>query len=113
MELLTSRILFKTNSIQDVNLWQKDFSFLAPDLIHWLALKQVQLIGIDTPSMDHSESKSLEGHQTFFKNKIAILEGLDLRHIQSGVYLLVALPLKLKKAEASPIRAILIDQFNF
>ncbi|MGZ3796044.1 MAG: cyclase family protein [Pseudobdellovibrionaceae bacterium] len=113
VEILAPRILFKTNSIVDVNQWQNDFTYLAPELIDGLASQGVRLIGIDTPSMDHSQSKSLECHQAFFRNRISILEGLVLQNISPGLYILVALPLKIQGAEASPVRAVLLDQFNF
>ncbi len=40
---------------------------------------------------------------------MAILEGLMLEHVPSGLYTLIALPLKLTEAEASPVRAVLIE----
>jgi arylformamidase len=110
--LTTPRILFKTNSVVDFNQWQNDFCYLSPDLVDWLVTKNIQLIGIDTPSMDHSTSKDLQTHQACYRNRMAILEGLDLREVNPGVYYLVALPLKLQGAEASPIRAVLIDDFT-
>jgi arylformamidase len=113
VDILAPRILFKTNSILDVNVWQEDFSYLSPELIDWLAAQQVKLIGIDTPSMDHSQSKSLETHQAFFKNHISILEGLVLQAVSPGLYVLIALPLKIHGAEASPVRAVLLDQIHF
>jgi arylformamidase len=109
IKILAPRVLFKTNSIADVNQWQDDFSFLAPELIESLAQLGVRLIGIDTPSMDHSASKGLHTHQAFNRNNIFILEGLVLTDISVGVYTLVAFPLKIKGAEASPVRAVLID----
>jgi arylformamidase len=113
VDILAPRVLFKTNSVINTDVWQDDFGYLAPELIDWLATKQIKLIGIDTPSMDHSQSKSLECHQAFFRNQISILEGLVLQNVSPGVYVLIALPLKIQGAEASPVRAVLLDQFNF
>ena len=111
-DVVCERVLFKTKSILNVNQWQEDFSYLSPELVNSLAEKGVKLIGIDTPSMDFSKSKELETHLTFFKSKISILEGLVLDEIKSGNYLLVAFPLKIKDAEASPVRAVLIDSIH-
>lgn len=108
VEISAPRVLFKTNSIQNVNVWQEEFAYLTPEVIDWLAARQVQLIGIDTPSMDHAKSKSLECHQAFYRNRLAILEGLVLRDIPAGLYVLVAFPLKMQGAEASPVRAVLL-----
>ena len=41
---------------------------------------------------------------------IIILEGLRLKEVGVGVYTLIALPLKLKNLDASPVRAILIGE---
>lgn len=108
IEIRAPRLLFKTNSIVDVNQWQVDFSYLHPDVIAWLAERNVRLVGIDTPSMDHSTSKALTSHQSFFRHQIAILEGLVLTDVPEGIYKLIALPLKIAGGEASPIRAILL-----
>ena len=64
-------------------------------------------IGIDTPSVDPGSSQTLEAHQSIAKNNMAILEGLDLSAVTEGLYELIALPLKLKGADASPVRAVL------
>lgn len=109
IEILAERVLFKTKSLRALSVWQDDFCFLSPDLVRHLALKGVKLIGIDTPSMDFAKSKELEAHQAFFQNDISILEGLVLDNIRSGLYVLVAFPLKMEGAEASPVRAVLLD----
>ena len=51
----------------------------------------------------------MRNHQAFFQNDISILEGLVLDEIKSGLYVLVAFPLKMAGAEASPVRAVLLD----
>jgi arylformamidase len=94
----------------DPNQWQEDFSYLAPEVIEYLAGQGVILIGIDTPSVDHSTSKELGAHQAVFRFGMAILEGLDLSEVSGGLYQLIALPLKIKGAEASPVRAVLTNE---
>lgn len=111
VEILAERVLFKTKSVRTLTVWQNDFSFLSPELVKYLAVKGVKLIGIDTPSMDFAKSKELETHQAFFQNNISILEGLVLDDIKPGLYVLVAFPLKMAGAEASPVRAVLLDSF--
>lgn len=110
IEIITTRILFKTQSFQNIHRWQTEFSYLSKELVEFLATKKVKLIGIDTPSMDHSQSQTLETHQAFYRHQIAILEGLILDQIQAGIYGLAALPLKIKGGEASPVRAVLFDR---
>lgn len=104
------RILFKTNSILSMHNWQVDFTYLLSETIQYLADNKVILVGIDTPSMDHSKSQSLDGHKSFYVHDMAILEGLVLQDVPEGFYYLSALPLKLRGAEAAPVRAVLFDQ---
>ena len=108
-KILAPRILLKTSSFPDPERWNSDFNSCSPELIDFLARQQVILVGIDTPSVDPETSKSLESHQEIFKNNMAILEGLVLHHVKPGNYILVALPLRLQDADASPVRAILLE----
>ena len=103
----TSKILFKTGSFPDPNQWNSDFVALSPELIFKLAAKNVDLVGIDTPSVDLEDCKNLYSHQALFATKMAVLEGLDLMGCPEGCYFLMAVPLKLGGAEASPVRALL------
>jgi arylformamidase len=68
----------------------------------------VKLVGIDTPSIDLAEDKVLESHQAVFSHDMAILEGIVLGHVSEGIYQLIALPLKIEGADATPVRAILL-----
>ena len=102
------RVLFKTNSFEPQSVWRDDFAYLRPETVDLLAVHKVCLVGIDTPSMDHANSKDLLGHQAFYRHQMAILEGLVLKEVPEGVYQLVALPLKISGGEASPVRAILL-----
>ncbi len=102
------RILFKTLSFPDPNCWTDDFVSLSPELIEYLAAKNVILVGIDTPSVDPAHDKVLESHTAIFKNDMAILEGIVLDDVDEGLYQLIALPLKIAGADATPVRAILV-----
>jgi len=106
----TPRILFKTDSHTDPNVWNEDFHALSAELIEYLATQKVILVGIDTPSIDPSRSKVLEAHLKIFENNMAILEGLVLNAVEEGSYTLMALPLKIKDADASPVRAVLFEK---
>lgn len=106
----TPRVLFKTGSFPDPDRWNGDFNSLSPELVDWLHSEGVRLIGIDTPSVDPAESKALESHQAIASHDMAVLEGLVLSAVPEGRYVLIALPLPLKGADASPVRAVLLDQ---
>lgn len=83
---------------------------LTPELADWLADRGVVLVGLDTDSMDAFDSKELPAHRRLAARGVAILEGLDLSRVESGVYDLVALPLRLVGADASPVRAVLLGK---
>ena len=102
------RILFKTKSFPNPNQWNGDFNSLSPELVEYLASKKVILIGIDTPSIDLADDQILPSHQAIYRQDMAVLEGVVLSEIAEGLYTLVALPLKIKSADASPVRAILL-----
>jgi len=102
------RILFKTLSYLDPYQWNNDFVSLSGELVEHLASKKVKLVGIDTPSIDLADDKVLESHQAVAKNDMAILEGIVLDKVQPGIYDLIALPLKIEGADASPVRAVLL-----
>ena len=107
-EITSPRILFKTSSFPDPNKWNNDFNALSSELVEFLAHKNVILIGIDTPSVDLADDKELEAHLAIYKNDMAILEGITLSDVEPGSYKLIAPPLKIKDADASPVRAILL-----
>ena len=75
-----------------------------------LAAAGVKLVGVDAPSVDERESKSLEVHQALFGGGAYILENLDLRGVAEGQYDLVALPQRLGGLDAAPVRAALLQR---
>lgn len=87
--------------------WNPAFTAYAPEAIEWLAERGVKLIGIDTPSVDPAESKTLDSHQQLRRLDLRVLENLVLDDVPAGDYELIALPLKLQGACASPVRAVL------
>ena len=102
------RILFKTGTFPDPDNWNDDFAAPEPELLQRLAAQGVVLVGFDTPSTDLFHSKGLSAHQVLFGAKMANLEGLVLADVAPGTYTLSAFPLKLRGADASPVRAVLI-----
>lgn len=76
---------------------------------HLLHHSSVRLVGIDYASIELSNDGSYPVHQALLgaPQPVFILEGLDLRNVQSGVYELACLPLPLAGADASPCRAAL------
>ena len=73
----------------------------------YLVSKKTNLVGIDSPSIDFKGSRRFSVHHIFSKNNILIVENLtNLEKIKSSEFHFVVLPLKLKGATGSPVRAI-------
>jgi len=73
----------------------------------YLVSKKINLVGIDSPSIDLGNEKKFLVHHIFSKNNILIVENLtNLEKIRKTHFDLVVLPLKLKNATGSPVRAI-------
>jgi len=93
------------------NLQKKHYFTKNPGLsvsaAKYLASKKVSLVGIDSPSIDLGTDSKFSVHQIFAKKGILIVENLaNLEKIKSSKFHLVVLPLKLKNATGSPVRAI-------
>lgn len=104
------RLLLKTAKSFSRQAWPEDFKGLDPDLIDHLHEKGLVLIGTDAPSVDLFDDKDLEAHQALLRTGVYNLESLNLKDVDPGIYQLLALPLKIKKGDASPVRAVLIKE---
>jgi arylformamidase len=102
------RLLVRTGTFPRPTEWNTDFASLSPALVEHLAAQGGVLVGIDTPSVDPFDDKVLETHQALARTGLANLEGLVLDHVAPGLYTLIALPLRLEGADASPVRAVLV-----
>jgi len=105
-ENLPPRVLVRTCA-RAPTAWSPEFSAFAPEAIGWLAARGVLLIGIDSPSVDPAISKSLDSHAALLAHDMRVLENLVLDDVPAGDYELIALPVKLVSADASPVRAVL------
>lgn len=101
------RLLLRTRDRHDHRTWNGAFTALGPDAARVLVAAGVKLVGIDTPSIDHGDSKDLHGHHVLYEGGVAILENIDLSAVPAGDYELIALPLRIVDGDSSPVRAIL------
>lgn len=102
-----SRLLVKTGRWSDSTVFPKRIPVIAADVPVWLQKNGVKLIGVDLPSMDELDSKSLQNHHALAQAGISIIESLDLSGVAPGIYNFAALPLKIAGADGSPVRAVL------
>lgn len=106
-----SSVVFFTNWQKNLN---KDYYFysnpgLSESGAKYLASKKINLVGIDSPSIDLGKNKKFTAHKFLARNNILIVENLsNLNKIHTKNFDFVFLPLKLKDATGSPIRAIAI-----
>ena len=76
----------------------------------YLASKKINLVGIDSPSIDLGGDESFRAHNILLKNNVLIVENLtNLDKIESTRFNFTILPLKLKNATGSPVRAMAYD----
>lgn len=103
----TERVLFRTYDCFPATTWDSDFTAIAPAVIARLREGGVRLVGTDAASLDPEQSKTMDAHHEIKHGDMRILEGLVLDDVPPGEYELIALPLKIAGADASPVRAIL------
>jgi len=105
-------ILFKTdNSVSGrctSGVFSQSFVYMSSEAADFCIEKKVSLVGIDYNAIDKYGDKDLPVHYKLLGNDILILEGINLKEVPPGRYTLFCPPLKIKGAEGSPARAILI-----
>ncbi len=104
-----STLIFHTGWSKNLS---KNFYFsknpgLSSSAAKYLVSKRINLVGIDSPSIDLGTDENFPVHQIFSKNNILIVENLtNLEKIQAKKFQFIVLPLKLKDATGSPVRAV-------
>lgn len=104
------RLLFKT--LNSSRSWQneaflEDFVFISQQAARYLASIGVQTVGIDYLSVGGFKEDGLETHLALLGAGIWVIEGLDLSQVESGMYELICLPIKIANSDGAPARAIL------
>jgi len=103
-----STVIFHTGWQKNLN---KEFYFtenpgLSISAAKYLVSKKINMVGIDSPSIDLGTDSKFSVHHILAKNNILIVENLaNLNKIKSNNFHLITSPLKLKNATGSPIRA--------
>ena len=104
-----SSVIFYTDWQKNL---QKKYYFtknpgLSVSAAKYLTSKKISLVGIDSPSIDLGKDPKFSVHKIFAKKGVLIVENLaNLDKIKSSKFHLVVLPLKLKNATGTPVRAI-------
>lgn len=101
------RVLFNTACWLAPDAFPTTYPPITPHAAELLAGFGVRLVGTDAPSVDPFDSDDLPAHRVLLGAGVGILENLLLDGIVDGTYELIALPLRLEDADASPVRAVL------
>jgi arylformamidase len=104
------RLLIRTDSSPLDDPIGDGFAGLAVELVAWLAEAGVNLIGVDTPSVDPFSSSELAAHHALLGLGVTWIEGLWLAEAAPGLYDLIALPLALTGTEAAPTRVLVLPK---
>jgi arylformamidase len=101
------RLLLRTGRTIAGGAFPPEWPVLAVETAVALAARGLRLIGVDAPSVDERESRTLEVHKALFGGGAYVLENLDLRAVPEGRYELIAPPQRLVGLDAAPVRAVL------
>lgn len=101
------RVLFKTRVHSDETKFYDSFPLLTNESIAALARGGVKLVGIDAPSYDAVDSKTLPIHHALARVGIVNVENLVLDEVTAGPFELLAAPLHWPEMDAAPLRALL------
>ncbi len=104
------RILFKTRN--SARCWQtddfvEDFVYISQEAARYLAVQQIQTVGVDYLSVGGFFKDGVETHYALLEAGIWIIEGLNLSKVAPGIVELICLPLKIERSDGAPSRAIL------
>lgn len=105
------RVLIKTSNsrLWEDNRFHTDYVYLDPDAAACLVDRGVRLVGVDYLSVDRFKSGMHPTHLRLLSSGVVAIEGLDLRGVTPGTYLLACLPLKIKSCDGAPARVVLIE----
>jgi arylformamidase len=101
------RLLLKTGRTVATGVFPSEWPWLAPEAVRTLIQRGLRLLGVDAPSVDARDSKTLDVHHALFSGGAFNIENLDLRRVAPGDYELFAAPLAIVGLDAAPVRALL------
>lgn len=101
------RLLLRTGRSIASGTFPTHWPWISAQTAAHLVARGLRLLGVDAPSVDERNSKTLEVHHALFRGGAFVLENLDLSAVDPGVYELLALPQRLEGLDAAPARAVL------
>ncbi len=87
----------------------RDFVYMTQDAAEWMVKNKVKTVGFDWLSIEKFGEAKAPAHNLLLKNRVVIIEGLNLQGVKQGDYFFACLPLKIEGGDGGPARAVLIE----
>ncbi|OUS01010.1 cyclase [Flavobacteriales bacterium 33_180_T64] len=99
-----------TDERGDAAVKKLHFPGLSPEAAKWLVEERnINAIGIDTPSIDYGQSEYFKSHVILLSQNIPAFENLtNLDQLPSNGFEIIALPMKIKGGSGAPLRIVAI-----
>jgi arylformamidase len=67
----------------------------------------IKVVGVDCCSVEEFKKPGAPAHHVLLGGGTIVIEGLNLRHVEPGIYEMFCLPLRIVDADGSPARVVL------
>jgi arylformamidase len=103
------RLLIKTHNSR---LWgtaefQKEYVGVSESGAKYLVEHGIKVVGVDYLSVEPFKTPGAPTHHTLLGGGTIVIEGLNLRDVEPGVYDMLCLPLRVVGADGAPARVVL------
>ena len=103
------RVLFKTSNSR---LWASpefhtDYVGVTGSGAEYLIEHGIKVVGVDYLSVEVFKTPGAPAHHTLLGGGAIVIEGLNLRDVEPGIYDMLCLPLRLVGADGAPARVVL------
>lgn len=104
------RLLFKTRNSQS-EYWHQPFNpnyiYIHKSAAAWCTARRMLVVGLDYLTIDSPEEPTFPSHMELLGHETLIIENLNLRHVNPGIYELIAAPVNLIGVDGGWCRALL------
>jgi arylformamidase len=104
-----TRVLIKT---RNSNFWgspefHEDYVGVTASGARWLVDHGIKVVGVDYLSVEQFKNVGKPAHHTLLGAGVVVIEGLNLRAVEAGVYEMFCLPLRVVGSDGAPARVVL------
>ena len=103
------RVLIKTHNSR---LWgspefHPDYVGVLESGAKHLVAHGIKVVGVDYLSVETFHNPGAPAHHTLLGAGVIVIEGLDLRDVEAGIYDMICLPLRIVGSDGAPARVVL------